>query len=557
MDIQGMDGCGSRNDYSRNSHCYAKILEITRKGDALKNRNVLRSAGIIGGFTALSRTLGMVRDIFIAFYFGTSLLASAFLVAFTLPNLFRRLFGEGALSSAFVPVFIETRKQEGEAAAWTLANRIISLALTTLLFIALAGVLFFTVGTHIPELADRWIATFGLSRVMFPYVLFICLAALAMAILNSYKHFSTPAFAPCLLNIILIIVMAVLFPLFAATESSKVYMLAWAVLLAGAAQLLVQVPALRRFGFNFRYSGNWRDPRVRQVLLLMGPAALGLAVTQINVLIDKLLALWIGPWAPAALFYSERLIYLPLGVFATAMGTVLLPTFSSQAASKNRKEMLDTINHSIRQLLYIMVPAAIGLLVLAPDIFQALHEWGGKFNAESTHTTALALQCYAPGLIAFSLAKVFVPAFYSIQDTRTPVKIGILTVALNLTLNITFILTLPLHLKHAGMALATVIAETFGMITLGILLSRRIGSFNWLSIITATGRFLICAALMGAAAWWIVNRFFPICDALFPVKVAQFASVIFTICAAGMVYLISSILLHAPEVREIKQALQR
>lgn len=471
----------------------------------MKNEKVIRSAGVVGSFTLLSRSLGMVRDIIFAYFFGTSLFASAFLVAFKIPNLFRRLFGEGALSAAFIPVLIETRKKEGDKAAWEMAGKVVTMTAAVLSAIAFIGVLLFSIGMYIPGVSEKWLANFALSRVMFPYVLFICLAALSMAVLNSYKHFSTSAFAPCLLNLILIVAMLGLFPLMRTDDARRAYVLAWAVLVAGAAQVAIQLPALKRFGCPFQFSSRWNDPRIRKVLLLLGPAALGAGITQVNVLIDSYLAVWIADWAPAALFYSERLIYFPLGIIATAMSTVLLPTFSLHAAEGDHESMRETITHSLRHLAFIMVPAAFGLLVLAPQILSAIFEWNGRFDADSTLLSARALMFYAPGLVVFSAAKVFVPAFYAMQDTKTPVRIGIYTVVLNLILNITFILTLPTYWKHAGMALSTVLAEAAGMATLGILLAQRVKGIEWKTILHSLTRSSACALIMAAGAWAVAH----------------------------------------------------
>jgi putative peptidoglycan lipid II flippase len=498
----------------------------------------------------------MVRDIIIAYYFGTSLIASAFFVAFTIPNLFRRLFGEGALSAAFIPVLIETRTKQGDRAAWDMATKVVTMTAALLTAIALVGVLVFSVGMQVSCVSEKWMTTFALSRVMFPYVLFICLAALSMSVLNSYKHFATSAFAPCLLNLILIITMLAVFPLIGSESCTRAYALAWAVLLAGAAQLAIQFPALKRFGCPFRFSSQWSDPRIRQMLLLMGPAALGMAITQFNVLIDRLLAMWIGEWAPAALFYSERMIYFPLGVIATAMGTVLLPTFSSHAAGKDFDSIRDTINHSLRHLVFIMAPAALGLMVLAPQILEAIFEWKGSFNAESTLLSTRALRFYAPGLIVFSVAKVFVPAFYSLQDTRTPVRIGIYTVLLNLTLNITFILTFPTYWKHAGMALATVLAEVAGMIALGILLTQQLKGFQWRTIFHSFIRSIGCAGVMAVAAWYMVRYATFLYEDLVPAKVSDLISVGIAVGFGALVYFLLALALRAPELKEIKSALR-
>jgi putative peptidoglycan lipid II flippase len=523
----------------------------------LKDGKVIRSAGVVGSFTLLSRGLGMVRDIVIAYFFGTSLLASAFFVAFTIPNLFRRLFGEGALSAAFIPVLIETRTKEGDKAAWDLATKVITMAAAVLTMIALIGVLVFSVGLHVPGLSEKWATTLGLARIMFPYVLFICIAALSMAVLNSYKHFSTSAFAPCLLNIILIVTMLGISPLIGSDMDCRAQALAYAVLVAGVAQVAIQLPALKRFGCPFQFSSNWNDPRVKQMLMLMGPAALGMAVTQVNVLIDKLLAMWIAPWAPSALFYSERLIYFPLGVIATALATVLLPTFSSHAAEKNSKAMRETITHSLRHLIFIMTPAALGLLVLAPYILQMIFEWGGHFDEESTLLSARALMFYAPGLIVFSAAKVFVPAFYAMQDTRTPVRIGIYIVLLNLVLNIVFILTLPLYWKHAGMAASTVIAEAAGMAVLGVYLTRRVKDLQWSNILRSFLRCLFSAAVMAVTAWLTVWVLQPVLESMLPCKLAQICTVGLAIAGGVFIYLGLTFLLRSPELNEIKSAIRK
>lgn len=523
----------------------------------MKDNKVIRSAGVVGSFTLLSRGLGMLRDVIIAYYFGTSLLASAFFLAFTIPNLFRRLFGEGALSAAFIPVLIETRAKEGENAAWQLATKVVTMTAAFLTTVAILGVLLFSVGMHVPGLSEKWLTTFALSRVMFPYVMLICMAALSMAVLNSYKHYATSAFAPCLLNLILIVAMLGIFPFIESEGTTRGYVLAWAVLLAGVAQVAIQLPVLKRFGCPFTFSSRWNDPRVRQMLMLMGPAALGMAVVQVNVLVDRLLAMWIGGWAPAALTYSERMIYFPLGIIATALGTVLLPTFSTHAAEKNVDAIRDTITHSLRYLIFVMTPAAMGLLVLAPATIRALMEWGGSFDAESTRLSARALMFYAPGLIVFSAAKIFVPAFYAMQDMRTPVRIGLYTVLLNVTLNISFILVLPLYWKHAGIALATVISSAASSAVLGFILTRRLKNLQWLSITRTSFRCLLASALMAAAAWSTAQVSLSLLANLLPSKIAQMTSLGLAIGVGAAVYLLAALLLRAPEIREIKSILRR
>lgn len=499
----------------------------------------------------------MLRDIIIAYFFGTSLLASAFFVAFTIPNLFRRLFGEGALSAAFIPIFIETRTKNGTKAAWNMASKVVTMTVALLSTIAIIGVIAFSLSLHIPGLSDKWHATFNLSRVMFPYVIFICTAALFMAVLNSFKHFASSAFAPCLLNLILIACMIGIFPFIGPDPYQRAMVLSWGVLIAGTAQMAIQLPALKRFGCPFKFSNQWNDPQVRKMLLLMGPAALGMAVTQFNVLIDRLLAMWIGEWAPAALFYSERMIYFPLGIIASAMGTVLLPTFSSYASENKKHAMSSTISDSLRHLAFIMTPASLGLLVLSSGILSAIFEWNGSYNAQSTLLSSRALMFYAPGLIVFSAAKVFVPAFYANQDTKTPVRIGIYVVGLNLFMNIIFILTLPEYWKHAGMALSTVLAEAAGMIALGFLLSRKIENIQWVQIGKSFIRNLIGALCMAAVAWLTLRYSHVALGKILMPKFAQILSVILAVGSGGITYFLMALILRAPELREIKSALRR
>ncbi|HMO51694.1 MAG TPA: murein biosynthesis integral membrane protein MurJ [Kiritimatiellia bacterium] len=523
----------------------------------MDNRRVIRSAMLVGAFTSLSRVLGMVRDLLTAGVFGTSLAMSAFVVAFRIPNLFRRLFGEGALSSAFVPVYLEARKADGEEAASLLASRVLSLAGVGLLTLTAAGVLL--AGWFMADVADgsQRALILPLSRLMLPYMFFICLAALTAAMLNAHHRFTVPALAPSLMNITWIAAVLILCPLMGDTLEERIFGLAWGVLLSGLIQLGMQFPSLRRIGFRFRFTLRGQDARVWRVFLLMGPATIGLAVTQINVMINSLIAAWIGPWAPAALYYSERLLYLPQGILATAMSTVLLPVFAGHAAENRRDALLDTMNHSLRMLTFVMVPAAIGLLVLSRPIIQMLFEWG-QFDAASTDLTTIALQCYAPGLLVFSLSKVFVPAFYAHQDTRTPVLIGIGCVALNLILNIVFVLTLPMHLKHAGLAGSTVIAEAANGLVLGWFVHRRLGSPGWVRIMRGAAKCLFAAGIMGALILAVLPMLqHAAVSAALPVKLAQILSVSAVIAGGLLAYLGTARILRCPEIGEALAALRR
>ena len=506
--------------------------------------SVNKASGVISAFTMLSRCLGLVRDILMAGFFGTSIYMSAFVIAFMIPNLFRRLFGEGALSAAFVPVFIEARKRDGDSRAWLLARRIITLIGSFLALVVLLGLGGVTLAMSSGGLNEMTAAVLPLLRIMLPYMLFICLAALAMAILNAFRHFAVPAAMPCLLNIIWISALLFVVPESAGVPEERIAAVAWAVLIAGAVQLLGQLPALWKRGYRPGLDYNVSDPKVRRVFVLMGPAALGLAVTQVNVLVDKLLAGWIGTWAPAALFFSERLIYLPLGIFATAMGTVLLPTLSEHVAGKEDAQLRDTLTKSISNILFVLIPAAVGLFILAGPIIQLLFEWK-QFGSASTAQTAIALKFYAPGLIVFGLAKLLVPAFYAHQNTRTPVRLSVMTVGINLALNLTFVLTWPTHIKHAGLALGTVLAETFYVFALALSLKRQHIAPVWGKVFKHVWRALAAAAVMAAVTLLVHLRLGSYLQTSeLPAKMNQLINVSASIVAGAAIYFAVILVMH-------------
>ncbi len=514
----------------------------------MDSRKIIKSAGVVSGFTALSRLLGLVRDVLMAGFFGTSVLMSAFVIAFTVPNLFRRLFGEGALSSALVPVLIETREKDGAGTAWALVNRVF---LLLGLFLTVVTVAIIACTLLIAPDSAMVAAVFDLLRIMMPYMIFICLAAVSMGILNSLDHFAVSAFAPCILNLLWIGTVLLVVPNLGNSPEEKIRAVAGSVLLAGFLQWAVQWPVLRMHGWSLHpVPVTDINQRVKKILCLMGPAALGMAVLQLNVVIDRLLAAWISDAAPSALFFSERLIYFPLGIFATALGTVLLPVFSGHAARADHQKIREGVSNGLRHLLFIMIPASIGLLVLAQPVVRMIFEWK-NFGTASTWMTTIALQAYAPGLIIFSLAKIFVPAFYGQQDTKTPVRVGIAAVALNFVLNITFILTFPQPVKHAGLAFATVLSSAFNMTCLALILQRRIGRIDWKRVAATSVRSFAAAGLM-AAAVLSVHRLFPTIG-----KTVQILSVMISIAAGGGVYLIASLIFRAPELREFTRAFRR
>lgn len=506
----------------------------------------------VGGFTLLSRFLGLLRDTLTAAAFGTSAAMSDFVVAFRVPNMFRALFGEGALSSAFVPVFMRTRREAGEPEAWSLARKVISVVGTLLVGIVVFGLCVTYALGWVPGLVEHAPVVLPLARIMMPYLLFICLAALSQAILNSYHRFSLPAFTPSLLNITWILFVLLLCPRLGPTPNEQIFGVAWGVLCAGLVQLAAQVPTMIRLGYRPGFSFDTKDERVRRVFLLMGPTALGSSVTQVNVMINGLLARWAADWAPAALFYAERLLYFPQGILATALSTVLLPVFSSHAAQNDHETMKRTLNHALRTLLFVMAPASIGLLILAGPITEMIFGWG-RFNQDSAAHTAIAVRFYAPGLLVFCLAKVFVPAFYALHNTRTPFRIGLVSVGLNFCMNWYFILTWPTPVKHAGLALSTVLSEAFNGLTLAYALHKTIGSPGWREILMGAGRALLGSVVMAAATLFALD-FISSHLNLLP-KIMQVVSVLGSILVGAVTYFGFAVLMGAPEIGFVRDAL--
>ena len=524
----------------------------------MEKHHVIRSAAKVGGFTLLSRFLGLIRDTLTASLFGISPVMSDFVVAFRLPNLFRALFGEGALSSAFVPVFMSTRRHDGEAAAWQVARKTftaVAVLLSALVALLVAGL--WGLERWCPDLAARAPHLLPLMRIMLPYVVLICLAGLLMAMLNACHQFSLPAFTPSVLNLTWILTLLLVCPRLGVNKEQQIYGLAWAVLVAGGLQMAVQMPALIRRGFQPGVQWDLADARVRRVFALMGPTALGQSVTQVNVMVNTLLARWAAPWAPASLFYAERLLYFPQGLLATALSTVLLPVLSGHAAKGDHAQMRATINHGLRTLLFVMIPASVGLLTLADPVTRLIFGWGA-FDAAAVGHTSIALRFYAPGLMVFCLAKVFVPAFYALHDTKTPFRLGLMAVAVNFSLNVLFVLTWPVDIRHAGLAFSTVISEGLNGLALGWLLHRRLGSPGWREIFQGAARALASAGVM--AGLLLVAR--PGLERLLhtagaPDKLVQLGSVLGAIFLGVVAYFAVAALLRAPELGFVREALQQ
>ncbi len=524
----------------------------------MDKHKIIRSAGVVGFFILLSRAFGLVREIAMAAFFGSSLAMDAFVVAFRIPNLFRSLFGEGALSSAFVPVFTETMEKEGRAKVWSFAANMLSFLSLILVAIVALGILLATLAPIFLPLSPRIALILDLLRIMLPYMFFICLTAFFSAILNSLRRFVLPAATPVAMNIVMIAALFLVCPFLPAAGDWRIKAVAWSVIAAGLIQVVMQLPQLAQYGFRVHLSLDWRDERVRRVWQLMGATIIGVGVTQVNIQLNSIMAILIGPGSPSYLYYAERLIYLPLGIFATALGTILLPAFSGHMTQGRTDLIRDTLNQALRQMMFIMLPVAVGMFVLARPIVRLIYE-RGAFSAFSTDMTTLAVQCYAPGLVIFSLLKVLIPVFYAQQDMKTPMKIGVVCTFLNVVL----MLILMWPLKHAGIALATVISSGIQVAIMGILVHRRIGSPGWRQIFGAVGRMAAPAVVLALAALWVYNRFQP--DApgagavlgARPGMLRQLVPLVLSIAAAALAYGVAAGACRCAELGEFWVALRR
>lgn len=470
------------------------------------SRRLLKSTAIVSAATMLSRVLGLLRDVVFANLFGAKEVMDAFIVAFKIPNFLRRIFAEGAFSQAFVPVLSEYRSKREQLAvralvastAGTLAG--VLLLLTTAAILGapvLAAVFAPDYYLHQPE---QFALTVDLLRITFSYLFFISLTALAAGVLNTYGRFAVPAITPVWLNICLIGAAFFLTPLF----EPNIIGLAWGVFLAGFVQLIFQLPALAREGMLPLPRWGWRDEGVQRIFKLMLPAIFGASVAQINLLLDTVIATFLAAGSVSWLYYSDRLMELPLGVFGIALATVILPSLSKLHVEEDPRAFSATLDWALRMSLLIGLPAATGLLLLAGPLLATLFQYGA-FGGEDVRAASLSLMAYAFGLLGFILVKVLVPGFYSRQDTKTPVKIALIALVANMVLNLIIVVPMVMHDvtgPHAGLALATSIAA---FINAGILLFtlQRQGVYRaqpgWWGFVA---RLLLAVVLMGAGLVW-------------------------------------------------------
>lgn len=477
----------------------------------LSGRHLLKSTTTVGAMTLLSRVLGLIRDMVFARLFGATFLMDAFFVAFRIPNIFRRWSAEGAFSQAFVPVFADYDQNRSREDVKELVDRItgtlgvLLLAFTVIGIIAApALILLFAPGFAAePADADRFALAVDMLRLTFPYLFFISLAGLAGGILNTYHRFGVPAFSPVLLNVVMIVFAAFVAPYYDRPGMA----LAAGVFAAGVVQLVFMWPFLRRIAMLPRPKWGPRHAGVRQIMGLMAPAIFGSSVAQISILLDTLIASFLITGSISWLYYSDRLMEFPLGIFGIALATVILPRLSRQHASASREQFAATLDWSIRFVILISAPASVGLVILAGPVLTTIF-YGGEFTATDVRMATLSLMAYGGGLVALTLVKVLAPGFFARQDTRTPVRVGLIALGFNMVFNLAVVVPWAyagLAAPHAGLAASTSIA---GFLNAG-LLYRGLRRDGVLPPPAALPRFLLRVAVACAVMAVLLLEFTP------------------------------------------------
>ncbi|NUN48561.1 MAG: murein biosynthesis integral membrane protein MurJ [Candidatus Brocadiae bacterium] len=496
---------------------------------------VLSAARVVSACILLSRILGLVRDVCLASLFGGGIVNDAFVLATLVPNLFRRFFGEGALTAAFIPTYsqILTNRPREEAdrfARSAMTWLALALGLLSGAGMAIAGVLSRTLADE----KGRLVA--DLLVVLLPYMPLVCLVALVTGILNVHRHFLLPALASSILNLFEIAAFFVV-GWFAATQKGQASVIAWSITLAGLGQLLLQLPALRTFKVPVAPLLRW-EPGVRQVLAGMAPMTFGIAVIQVNVLVDNAIAeaMIPGDGAVSALYYANRLFNFPLALIGIAIAQAAFPEFSEAFARGKKDELAASLSRACRMVLFLAVPAAAGLIVMARPVIRLFFEHG-SFTPVMTERSGAVLAFYGAGVWAACLQHVVVRAFFAARDLRTPAILGGLTVCANAALN----LVLVRSMQEAGLALATSITATLQLIVLAVLLRRRLPEMSWAPVLRILPVSLAAAGAMAAACWGLL-RVLP------PHRAVQ---ALVPVAAGAALYFLVARLLRVPEARDI------
>jgi len=516
-----------------------------------ENELVTRAAGVVGFFTFLSRILGLARDILIAKFFGSGMSADAFFVAFRIPNLLRRLFAEGSFSVSFIPVFSEYLQNRSKAEAFLLARVVLTFLVLILTVITILGIIFSPLIVRIIApgfggMGEKYALTVVLTRIMFPYIFLVSVLALFMGILNSLKHFAVPAMAPVFLNLSMIAALLFLLPYLRTPTVG----LAIGVIVGGILQLAFQIPFLVGKGVSFVPKWNPGHPALKKIGILMVPTIFGSAIYQINQLVGTLLASLLREGSVSYLYYADRLVQFPLGVFAIAISTAVLPSLSREAAEGDLVRLKETLSHALRLTMFITIPAMVGLIVLREPIITLLFE-RGAFDSFTTIMTARALLYYSLGLWAFAALRVFVSAFYSLQDTKTPVKVAVVAMVANIVFSVILMRT---PLEHGGLALALSLASTLQLFMLIFLLRKRLGGIEGRVVIGSMVRSFLSSLIMGACIYLLAFKVLA-CTLNSGLSILALW-ILIVVCTGLFVYFVSAHVLGSKELSSLIKALK-
>lgn len=511
---------------------------------------ITQTAGLVGSLTFLSRIGGYVRDMLIAYFFGASGITDAFYVAFRIPNLLRRLFAEGSLTISFIPVFTRTLETRGKDEA----KKVSDAAFTVLLFVLVAVVILgVALSPWIVKLfasgfdSETFELAVAMNRIMFPYILLVSLVALSMGVLNSMRHFFAPAISPLLLNVGIIGTLLAL----AYVYEASIYYVAIGVIVGGAIQLAFQFPFLKSKGFMFSFTKDVFNPAVKRIALLMSPQVFGVAVYNLNILVSTQYASFLPIGAVSYLYYSERLIEFPLGIAAVSIATALLPNLATYAARGEKERYRKDYSHSLRLMLYVMIPSLVGLIALRIPICSALYQ-RGEFGYAETVYVSEALAAYALGLWAVGGVRITAPTFYALRDTKTPVIVAFIALVVNAAL--AYFLAFPLGLKHVGIALASAVSSILHFTILFVLINKRMGAMELGATLVNSLKMLGAALVMGFAAWWIAG--FGVWDGASSLP-HKLAFLTLSMAAAAVVYFALTKMMRLPEADHLLGMLRR
>lgn len=523
--------------------------EIQRDEQRDQERRLLKSTLAITWPTLLSRILGYIRDMLQAFYLGTGRAADAFTIAYIIPNLMRRQTGEGGMASSFIPVFTQLKSEKGQEEAWKFANFFFFDLCLVVLSLAVLGIVFAplfvrAIAPGFGEIPGKWELTTLLTRVMFPYIFFISLAALAMAVLNSFHNFFVPAFTPVFFNIA--VIGAAVF--FARGAGEPAFVFASGVVLGGLLQLAFQLPFLWKKGMRFRPMPSFSHPAVRQVARLAVPSILGAGVYQVNFALSRVLASSLEEESVSSLYYASRVEELTLGLFSIAFSVALLPSLSELAVRSEISGIKKTLVFSFKAVSLVTFPAMAGLLVLNRPIIQVLFE-RGLFDPQSTSLSASCLFFFSLGLPFISGAKILAPAFYSLKDTKTPAVVAVLVMISYILLSL--VLMKPLHV--GGLALALSLSSFFNFAALFFLLEKKIGRIEKRSLFQSVLKFAFFSAAMGGVVWLYSGRF----DFVRLAFVEKLGVLLSAIAIGIVAYLILNLLFNRKDLRRLTDIFSR